>query len=293
MTQVYNTNGGFEWEGKDPNLPVDFPNNAVTHEYGTTIGWKIKEGRDFSRDFGTDSLAFILNESAAAFMKIKDPVGKNLRWNNKSYTIIGVVEDMLIQSPYKPVRPSLFHLLRRQENVFVLKLKPLMSVKESMAKVEAVFRKNNPAIPFVANFVDEEFAKKFGNEKRIGQLAAFFTILAIFISLLGLFGLASYVAEQRTKEIGIRKVLGATVLRLWNMLSKDFVLLVVIACVIAVPTAYYIMDSWLQKFDYHTAISWWIFGIASMGALLITLITVSYQAIKAASVNPVESLRSE
>jgi ABC-type antimicrobial peptide transport system permease subunit len=204
-----------------------------------------------------------------------------------------VVEDMLIQSPYKPVRPSLFHLLRRKENVFVLKLNPAMSVSESLAKVEAVFRKNNPAIPFVANFVDEEFAKKFGNEKRIGQLAAFFTILAIFISLLGLFGLASYVAEQRTKEIGIRKVLGATVLRLWNMLSKDFVLLVVIACVIAVPTAYYIMDSWLQKFDYHTAISWWIFGIASMGALLITLITVSYQAIKAASVNPVESLRSE
>ena len=140
---------------------------------------------------------------------------------------------------------------------------------------------------------DENFAKKFGNEKRIGQLAAFFTFLAIFISCLGLFGLASYVAEQRTKEIGIRKVLGATVIRLWNMLSKDFVLLVVIACIIAIPTAYYIMDIWLQKFDYHTAISWWIFVTASMGALFITLITVSYQAVKAASVNPVESLRSE
>lgn len=293
MTAVYNTNGGFDWEGKDPNLPVDFPNNAVTYEYGKTIGWKIKEGRDFSREFGTDSLAYILNESAATFMKIKDPVGKTLRWGDKEYKIIGVVEDMLIQSPYKPVRPSLFHLLRRQENVFVLKLNPAKSVNESMAQVETIFRNYNTSIPFVANFVDKDFDKKFGNEKRIGQLAGFFTFLAIFISCLGLFGLASYVAEQRTKEIGIRKVLGATVLILWNMLSKDFVILVVIACTIAIPASYYIMDGWLQKFDYHTSISWWIFVLACAGALVITIITVSYQAIKAAIANPVKSLRTE
>jgi ABC-type antimicrobial peptide transport system permease subunit len=286
MTAVWNTNGGIEWEGKDPNLAVDFPNNGVTHEYGKTIGWKIKEGRDFSRDFGTDSTAFVLNESAVIFMNLKDPLGKMVK-------IIGIVEDMLIQSPYKPVRPSLFHLSNRQENIFIIKLNPLISVKESMSKIESVFHTFNPAIPFVANFVDEEFAKKFGNEKRIGQLAAFFTFLAIFISLLGLFGLASYVAEQRTKEIGIRKVLGASVLILWKMLSKDFVLLVFIACVIAIPVAYYIMDGWLQKFDYHTTISWWIFALACTGALVITIITVSYQAIKAASVNPVLSLKTE
>jgi len=293
MTAVYNTNGGFDWEGKDPNIAVDFPNNAVTEEYGKTIGWKIKEGRDFSRNFGTDSLSFIVNESAATFMNMKDPIGKTLRWGNKSGKIIGVVEDMLIQSPYKPVRASLFHLLRRQESSFILKLNPEMSVSESMAKVETIFKNYNTSIPFVARFVDEEFDKKFGNEKRIGQLAAFFTFLAIFISCLGLFGLASYVAEQRTKEIGVRKVLGVTVIRLWNMLSKDFLILVIIACAIAVPIAYYIMDSWLQKFDYRTSISWWISVFASLGAIIITLITVSYQSIKAAKSNPIKSLKTE
>ncbi|AOW19882.1 ABC transporter permease [Urechidicola croceus] len=293
MTDVWNTNGGISWEGKDPNLAVDFPNNAVNYEFGKTIGWKIKEGRDFSRDFGTDSLAFILNESAVTFMNLKDPIGKIIRWNNNPYTIIGVVEDMLVQSPYKPVRASLFHLSNVEENLFTIKLNPAISVKESMSKVEAAFKTYNPAIPFDANFVDEDFARKFGNEKRIGELAAFFTILAIFISCLGLFGLASYVAEQRTKEIGIRKVLGATVVTLWQMLSKDFITLVFIACVIAVPIGYYFMDNWLQKFDYHTTISWWIFGLSCIGALIITLFTVSYQAIKAALANPVKSIKTE
>ena len=292
-TANWNTNGDFHWEGKDPNLAVDFPNNRVYYEYGKTIGWKIKEGREFSREFGTDSLAFIVNESAVKFMQLEDPIGKTLRWNDKPFVIIGIVEDMLIQSPYKPVRPSLFHLSLDSGNIFTLKLNPTKSVSESLAKIESVFQTYNPAIPFEAEFVDEEFAKKFGNEKKIGELAALFTFLAIFISCLGLFGLASYVAEQRTKEIGIRKVLGATVLRLWNMLSKDFVILVIIACIIAIPTAYYIMDTWLQKFDYHTSISWWIFALASFGALLITLITVSYQAIKAARANPVISIKTE
>jgi len=293
MTAVWNTNGGIEWEGKDPNFAVDFPNNSVNYEFGKTIGWEIKEGRDFSRDFGTDSLAFIMNESAVKFMKIEDPIGKVIRWNDEPYTIIGVVNDMLIQSPYKPVRPSLFHLSLEEEQIFTIKLNPARSAQESISEIEKVFLSHNPAIPFVAEFVDEEFSKKFGNEKRIGKLAAFFTFLAIFISCLGLFGLASYVAEQRTKEIGIRKVLGASVVRLWKMLSKDFVLLVFIACMIAVPIAYYIMHNWLQKFDYHTTISWWVFGLACIGALAITLITVSYQAIKAALSNPVKSLRTE
>jgi ABC-type antimicrobial peptide transport system permease subunit len=292
-TQVWNTNGGIEWEGKDPDFAVDFPNNSVNYEYGKTIGWKVKEGRDFSREFGTDSSAFILNESSVKFMNLTDPIGKIVRWNDEPFTIIGVVEDMLIQSPYKPVRPSLFHLSTQQENVFIIKLNPEMSAKSSLAKVEAVFSKYNPAIPFDSDFVDEEFARKFGNEKKIGKLAAFFTFLAIFISCLGLFGLASYVAEQRTKEIGIRKVLGASITLLWKMLSKDFVLLVFIACCIAVPLAYYFMDGWLQKFDYRTTISFWIFVLACIGALVITLLTVSYQAIKAASANPVKSLKTE
>lgn len=292
-TQVWNTNGGFDWEGKDPDQAVDFPNNAVTYEYGKVIGWKIKEGRDFSREFISDSLAFILNESAVTFIGLKDPVGKVIRWEGKPYTIIGVVKDLLVQSPYQPVRPALWHLSRESENVFIIKLNPERSPQDALSEIEAVFKKYNPTAPFQSSFVDEEFARKFGNEKRVGTLAAFFTVLAILISCLGLFGLASFVAEQRTKEIGIRKVLGASVINLWRMLSKDFVVLVILSCLISIPLAWYELNNWLQDYEYRTDMPWWIFAFSGFGALIITLLTVSFQAIKAALMNPVKSLRSE
>ena len=292
-TEVWNTNGGFNWEGKDPNQAVDFPNNDVTPEYGKTIGWKIKEGRDFSRAFATDSSAFILNESAVAFIGLKDPIGKIIRWEDKPFTIIGVVEDLLVQSPYKPVRPSLFHVSKDQQSIFIMRINPKWTAKDALAKIESVFKKYDPAAPFKASFTDEEFAKKFGNEKRIGKLATFFAILAIFISCLGLFGLTSFVAEQRVKEIGIRKVLGASVANIWQLLSKDFIILVLVSCFIAVPIALYYMRSWLEKYDYRTSVSWWVFALAALGALIITLITVSFQAIKAAMANPVKNLRTE
>jgi ABC-type antimicrobial peptide transport system permease subunit len=292
-TDVWNSNGGFEWEGKDPNLAVDFPNNSVTYEYGKTIGWKIVDGRDFSRDFATDSSAFILNESAVKFIGLKDPVGKTIKWEGKPFTVIGVVKDMLVQSPYLPVRPSLFHISSEQQNIFIIKMNQQVTVNETLSKIESTFKKYNPATPFSATFTDEEFAKKFGNEVRISTLASFFAILAILISCLGLFGLASFVAEQRTKEIGIRKVLGATVSMLWQLLSKDFVFLVIISCLIAVPTAWLFMSQWLQKYDYRTSIPWWVFVVACAAVLIITLLTVSYQAIKAAIANPVKSLKTE
>jgi putative ABC transport system permease protein len=292
-TEVWNTNGGFDWEGKDPAQAVDFPNNAVTYEYGHTIGWKMKEGRDFSRAFATDSTAFILNESAVAFIGLKNPVGKIIRWEDKPFTIIGVVEDLLVQSPYKPVRPSFFHLSIEPQSVFIIRMNPNWSAANVLAKLETTFKKYDPATPFKADFVDEEFAKKFGDEKHIGRLAAFFSILAVFISCLGLFGLTSFVAERRVKEIGIRKVLGASVANIWRLLSKDFLLLIVIACVIAIPVALFYMQAWLQKYDYRTAVSWWVFAATAAGAIIITLITVSFQAIKAALANPVKSLRTE
>ncbi|HTE27897.1 ABC transporter permease [Flavitalea sp.] len=292
-TGVWNTNGGFDWEGKDPNQAVDFPNNGVTHEYGKTIGWKIKEGRDFSRDFATDTSAFILNESAVAFIGLKDPVGKIIRWEDKPFTVVGVVSDLLVESPYKPVRAAMFHVSPEQQNIFIIRLNPRASAKSALSKIEAVLKKHDPASPFKADFVDEEFARKFGNEKRIGQLSTFFAILAVFISCLGLFGLASFVAEQRVKEIGIRKVLGASVPNIWQLLSKDFIFLVIISCFIAIPVAFYYMTSWLEKYDYRASVSWWVFALAAIGALVITLITVSYQAIKAAIANPIKSLRTE
>jgi putative ABC transport system permease protein len=177
--------------------------------------------------------------------------------------------------------------------VALIRLNPQAGTQDAMKKIEEVFKKHNPSSPFSSTFVDQEFARKFGNEKKVGTVAAFFAILAVIISCLGLFGLASFVAEQRTKEIGIRKVMGASVLNLWRMLSKDFVILVLLSCFIAIPLAYNQLESWLQSYEYRVNIPWWIFASAGAGALFITLLTVSFQAIKAALMNPVKSLRSE
>ena len=217
-----------------------------------------------------------------------------VKWgDNRTYKIVGVIKDMLMQSPYEPVKQTFYFLDYENVNWIVLKLNPNKSAQESIAKIEAVFKKYIPSAPFDYRFADDEFAAKFANEVRIGKLATFFAALAIFISCLGLFGLASFVAEQRTKEIGIRKVLGASVANLWGMLSKDFVLLVIISCFIAAPLAYYFMSKWLLKYEYRTGISWWVFAASATGALVITILTVSFQAIKAALANPVKSLRSE
>ena len=293
-TQVWNSNGGFTWQGKDPALAVDFPNNGVTHEFGKTVGWQFKTGRDFSRDFASDSLAFVINESAEKFLGFENAVGETLTWNEQPYTIIGVIKDMIIESPYAPVRPSLWHIARHDNNgVAILKLNPEMGAHEAVEKVKAVFNKYNPASPFTHEFVDVEYARKFSDEERIGKLASFFALLAIFISCLGISGLASFVAEQRTKEIGVRKVMGASVVNLWGMLSKDFLRLVLFSLLVAMPTAWYLMRNWLEKYEYRSTMAWWIFVAAGLGALAITLLTVSYQSIKAAVANPVKSLRSE
>lgn len=292
-TQIWNTNGGFDWKGKDPSLAVDFPNNGITHEYGKTIGWQFTQGRDFSRDFATDSNAFVINEAAVKFLGFENPVGEELKWEGKSYTIIGVIKDMVVESPYEPARASLFHISKDEANVVLMKLNPAVSSRESLAKIESVFKKYSPDAPFEYKFVDQEYARKFGDEERVGKLASFFAALAIFISCLGIFGLASFVAEQRAKEIGVRKVLGASVFTLWRMLSKDFVLLVTISLFIAFLFSFYLMNNWLMKYEYRTEISWWVFAVAGVGALVITLATVSYQAIKAALANPVNSLRTE
>jgi len=281
------------WEGKSPDTQPLVMHNSVTHDYGKTIGWQILQGRDFSRTFSTDSAAMILNESAAKLMNLKKPLDSFVRASGRQYKIIGVVKDMIKENPFSPVSPSFFVVNYRNISVINIRLTPDISASEAVGKVESVFKKYNPGSPFTYSFADEEYSKKFGTEERIGKLASFFAILAIFISCLGLFGLASFVAEQRTKEIGIRKVLGASVTNLWGMLSKDFVLLVIISCVVSIPISWHFMNDWLKNYKYHTEISWWIFALTGIGALGITLLTVSYQAIKAALRDPVKSLRSE
>ncbi|GAB3524160.1 ABC transporter permease [Emticicia fontis] len=293
VTGIWSSNIGFSWEGMDPNAQPLFGTIACTHDFGKTVGFQLKEGRDFSRTFGTDTSAMILNESAAKMVATKGVVGKFITWNNRKYHVVGIIKDMVMQSPYEPMMPSVFIMDYGWANVISVKLKPSVSASAALSKVEAVFKKHNPGSPFDYKFVDQEFGQKFATEERIGKLASFFAALAIFISCLGLFGLASFVAEQRTKEIGIRKVLGASVTNLWSLLSKDFVYLVIISCIIAIPIAYYFLNDWLQKYEYRTGISWWIFAVSGGGALAITLLTVSFQAIKAALMNPIKSLKSE
>ncbi len=292
-TGVYSNQIGFDWEKKDPNLQALFSILPITHDYGRTVGWQLAAGRDFSRSFSTDTAAVILNQACADFIGFKNPIGKNLKWNDRNYRIIGVIKNMVMESPFTPVRPAIFFLAYDWTQTITIRIKPDVSASEALSKLEVVFKKHNPGSPFVYQFNDEDYARKFESEERIGQLAGVFAVLAIFISCLGIFGLASFVAEQRTKEIGVRKVLGATVWQLWRLLSKDFVVLVLISFVLACPLAYFYMNDWLKSYEYRTEITWWIFVLAGIGALGITLLTVSYQAIKAATANPVKSLRTE
>ena len=286
---------GFSWPGKPASLQTRFAMVFVTHDYPKSMGLKFVAGRDFSREFATDSSAIILNQTAVKYMGLTDPVGTMITdEDGKDGRVIGVVEDMVMRSPYEPVMQTIFKYGKDDMAGFYnLRLNPGQSTAKSIATLESIFKKNFPERPFEYQFVNDEYAAKFAAEERIGKLTGVFTGLAILISCLGLFGLASYVAEQRTKEIGVRKVLGASVVSLWRLLSKDFVLLVLIALLIAAPLAGYFMDGWLQKYTYRTELSWWIFAATGAGALAIALLTVSFQAVKAALMNPVESLRSE
>lgn len=293
MTEVWNSNGGFEWEGKDPDLDTDIITFFITHDYGKTVGWNVKEGRDFSRDFSTDSTAFVLNEAAVEYMGLKNPVGKTIRWRGENHKVIGVVKNIITESPFEPVRQAVYSIDYGNTNWIALKLRSDKSITQSLAQIETLFNRYVPNVPFQYQFVDESFAGKFKAEERIRQLSRIFAFLAIFICCLGLFGLASFVAEQRTKEIGVRKVLGASVLSLWKMISKDFVILVSISCLIAIPIAYYFMNQWLENYEYRMEISWRVFGFAFGGAIVVTLLTVSFQAVKAALADPIESLRME
>ena len=290
---------GFAWQGKDPNVTPLFEVTFLTPEFGKTIGWQLAQGRDFSREFLTDSSAMILNEAAARYMGFKQPVGSTVNYlyssrKDNRYRVIGVIHDMVTYSPTEQVKPAIYMLsLGGDANAILVKVNPKMSAAAALPKITDVFRNINPGSPFDYKFISDEYAKKFDTEERVLYLASFFTAFAIFISCLGLFGLASFMAEQRRREIGVRKVLGASVLQLWGLLSKEFLALVGIAFLIALPLGWFGMNSWLQGYDYRTRISVWTFFIVLVGALAITIATVSYQSIRASLINPAKSLRSE
>lgn len=293
VTGIWSNQIGFDWKGKDPTTTPLFGIVAASHDYGKTVGWAIKEGRDFSRNFSTDSTALILNESGVKLTGLKDIVGQTIKWNDRDFKVIGVVKDMVMESPYSPIKPTVFCIDYDWAGTITMRIKPGVGTREALSKIETVFRQFSPGSPFEYKFTDDDYAEKFSDEERIGNLATFFAILAVFISCLGLFGLASFVAEQKTKEIGVRKVLGASVFNLWKMLSKDFFTLVIVSCCIAVPIAWYFLAGWLENYEYRTPLSMWVFIVSAFGALTITILTVSFQAIKAALANPIKSLRTE
>lgn len=284
----------FNWAGKDPNHTPYIPISTTTPGYGKLIGWQLKKGRDFDPSLPTDSSAFILNEAAVRLMGFQHPLGQVIQWRDKPYRVIGVVADLLDQSPYQTPGPEIFHISGRQRNwAVVLRVDPAIAMSAALDKIKTVYAQYEPLNPIEYKFTDQEYAKKFGDEVRIGRLSLLFTFFAVIISCLGLFGMASYMAEQRRKEIGIRKVLGASTFNLWRLLTKEFLQLVSLALIIATPLAAMGMHKWLQQFTWRTGLSWWIFAAAALGALLLTFITVSYQTVKAALANPTASLRSE
>ncbi|MFT4015711.1 MAG: ABC transporter permease [Agriterribacter sp.] len=293
VTDDYGGTTAVNWKGKVPGTQPLLISNRVTHEYGETVKWNILMGRGFSRQFSTDTAAVVLNKSAVQLMGFSDPLNETIRLGDKDYRVIGVVGDMVKFSPFSKINPSLFVIDPGSANVINIRIAPQASVSNALAKMETTFKKHNPTAPFEYKFVDEAYGAKFSNELRVGKLAGFFAVLAIAVSCLGLFGLASFIAAQRTKEIGVRKVLGASVFNVWNLLSRDFVALVTFSFFIAFPLAYYFMYNWLQNYEYRAPMSWWIFAVAGTGALMITLVTVSFQSIKAATANPVKSLRTE
>ena len=289
------TQGGYSWDGSKPDdANIIFSRVGTDDDFAKTMDLKLSAGRDIdTKAYPSDSTAVLLNETAVKEMRIKNPVGKYINEGGKNLTIVGVFKDFIINSPYNPVSPMIVVATKGWTYNIILRFNQQNSMTNNLRIAEQVFKKYNSAYPFTYHFVDEEYQQKFNDEKQTGTLAALFAGLTIFISCLGLFGLAAYMAENRQKEIGIRKVLGASVHTIVQMLSKEFVVLVIISIIIATPIGWLLMSKWLQNYNYRIKISWQIFALAGFTAIVIAILTVSFHAIKAAIANPVKSLRTE
>jgi putative ABC transport system permease protein len=292
-TKIGNHTGDIKWVGKDPNLVASFVNTAVGYDFVKTMNLKLAEGRDFSKDYGTDSASFIINETAVAKIGYKDPIGKPIWWGKHEGRIIGVLKDFHFASMHEAIEPLIIRLDENRQWGTMLVRTEKAKTREALVGLEKTYKTLNPKFPFTYQFSDLEFAKLYKSEQLVSRLADYFAFLAIFISCLGLFGLATFAAGQRTKEISVRKVLGASVPNILALLSGNFLQPVVIAIMIACPVAWYAMNKWLEDFAYKITIEWWVFAVAGLITVGIALLTISYQAIKAAVANPIKSLRTE
>ncbi len=292
-TAIFHHTGSIEWPGKDPNLSVSFADGVVGYDFVKTMKLQLQAGRDFSKDFGTDSIGFLLNETAVKKIGFQHPIGQTVTWGNHQGKVIGVLKDFHFNSMHEAIEPLIMRLDENWNWGTILVRIRAGRTKEAIADLQKICKELNPKFPFTYQFSDLEYAKLYTSERVVSRLANIFAFLAIFISCLGLFGLATFTAEQRTKEIGVRKVLGASVSNIVALLSTNFLKPIAIAFLIAFPAAWYAMNDWLQHYAYKIDLEWWMFVLAGLLTVCIALITVGYQSIKASIANPVKSLRTE
>ncbi len=296
ITQVWNGDDSYEWPGKKPGELAGFALFHTDKDFAKTMGLTVIAGRDINAEkYPTDSNGIMVTETAAKLMKFKDPIGQPVKSQEGNWHIVGVVKDFVPGNPFGPPTPIVIQGPGEHHwyGTMTFKMNPQNTTSANLETIGAILKKYNPEYPFDYYFTDEAYAAQFEGAQHTGSLAGTFAGLTIFISCLGLFALAAYMAESRTKEIGVRKVLGASVVGISTLLSKDFLKLVIIAFVIASPLAWWAMNSWLQDYPYRVGIDWWIFGLTALISIVIAGLTVSFQAIKAAIANPVKSLRTE
>jgi len=292
-TAIYHHNNSISWQGKDPNLTVSFVDGIVGYDFVKTMNLQLQAGRDFSKDFSTDSSGFLLNETAVKKIGLKNVVGQSITWGRHEGKVIGVLKDFHFNSMHEAIEPLIMRLDENWNWGTILVRIKAGKTKEAIAGLQKLCKELNPKFPFTYQFSDLEYAKLYTSETVVSKLVNIFAFLAIFISCLGLFGLATFTAEQRTKEIGVRKVLGASASNIVALLSSNFLKPIMLAFLIAFPVAWYAMNNWLQGYAYKIDIGWWMFALAGLLTVCIALATVSYQSIKAAIANPVKSLRTE
>jgi ABC-type antimicrobial peptide transport system permease subunit len=289
-----NNTSDISWDGKSPKANILFDTRGIGYDFVETIGVKMLEGRTFLDQFPNDTSSVIFNEAAIKIMDLKDPVGKTIKWGNNQNKIIGVMKDFVVESPYQKVAPMVFYSSAKSSGgVILIKLNPMNNVSSSLSAIDGIVKSINPNYPVERNFVNESFEQKYENEKLLGTLSNWFGGFAVFISCLGLLGLALFMAEQRKKEISIRKVLGASTGNILAMLNKDFIMLVAISNLIAFPLAYIMASKWLDGFEYRVSISALPFIAALALSLLIAVLTVSIQSVKVAKSNPIDALKYE
>ncbi|MEO1022129.1 MAG: ABC transporter permease [Bacteroidota bacterium] len=282
---------GLVWPGSDPDEIIQFEQFGVDYGLIETMGIELVDGRSFSDEFGSDSSSIMLNETAIRVMGLENPVGETVTVGGEDYTVIGITKDVHFQSFRTEVSPSFFRLRNAPYRAFA-RIES-NDISNTLSRIEEVYKQFNQEYPFEYSFMDQRYANLYRAEMRVGTLSRYFAFIAIFISCLGLFGLSAFTAEQRAKEIGVRKVLGASIRSLIMLLSTEYTRLVLMAIVVSIPISWYIMQAWMSGFAYSTGVDWWIFIVAGCSALLITWLTVSFQSVKAAIVNPVKSLKPE